>query len=130
MRSGGYKGYRDQIEGLGHVCSQECSSMLTGKEGYEQVCGWLWYGKNTSILSLMYESRYQLGTGWRCDGWRGLQESGIKWLSRGREKHILENILRQYHCLSAHLKFVIMNFKVRQVTYLGIFLPKTPNLQM
>ena len=33
----------------------------------------------------------------------------MKWLSRGREKHILENILRQYHYLSAHLQFVIMN---------------------
>ena len=60
MRSRGYKGYRDQIEGSDHVCCQECSSMLTRKEGYEQVCGWLWCGKNTSILSLMYESRYQL----------------------------------------------------------------------
>jgi len=62
-----------------------------------------------------------------------MERSARKWYQmvvQRREKHILENILRQYHCLSAHLQFVIMNFKVRQVMYLGVFLPKTPNLQM
>lgn len=109
MRPGGYKGYRDQIEG---PCLQPGVFIHANKkEGYEQVCGWLWCGKNTSVLSQMYESRYQLGTGWRCDGWRRLQESGMKWLSRGREEYVLENILRQYHILSAHLQFVIMNLK-------------------
>ena len=82
----------------------------------------VWDGEYLYFVMDVYESRLSVGN-WMEMGWRGLKESSVKWLPRGREEKYAREYLQAVPLPKCPFAICHHEFKVRQVIIFGCFSP-------